>query len=92
MEEKLCGKSHSVKVQYFPGSTVDDMNHHLVQILWKKPSHLIIHVGRNDASSSTSREILNKLLNLKSINKDINPDCDVWLPTPTMRTVEGRKL
>ena len=92
MEEKLCGKSHSVKVQHFPGSTVDDMNHHIVQILWKKPSHLIIYVGRNDASSSTLREILNKLLNLKSINKDINPDCDVWLPTPTMRTVEGRKL
>ena len=50
------------------------------------PSHLSIHVGTNDASSSTSREILNKILNLKSIAKDINPDCDVWLSTSTMST------
>ena len=50
MEEKLCGKGRNVKVRHFPGSTVDDMNHHIVPILRKKPSHLIIHVGTNDAS------------------------------------------
>ena len=42
-------------------------------------------------SSSTSREILNKLLNSKSIANDINPDCDVWLSTPTMRTDRGKE-
>ena len=73
------------------GSTVDDMNHHIVPILRKKPSHLIIPVGTNDPSSSTSREILNKLFNLKSITNDINPDCDVWLSTPTMRTDRGKE-
>ena len=67
-------------------STVDDMNHHIVPVLRKKPSHLIIQVGTSDASSSTSREILNKLLNLKFIAKDFNPDCDIWLSTPTMQT------
>ena len=91
MEEKLCGKGRSVKVRHFLGSTVDDMNYHIVPILRKKPSHLIIHVGTNDAPSPTSREILNKLLNLKSITKDINPDCDVWLSTPTMRTDRGKE-
>ena len=45
----------------------------------------------NDASLSTSREILNKLLNLKSIAKDINPDCDVSLSIPTMRTDRGKE-
>ena len=50
MEEKLCGKGRSVKIRHFPGSTVDDMNHHIVPILRKKPNHLIIHVGTNDAS------------------------------------------
>ena len=50
MEEKLCGKGRNVKVRHFPGSTVDDMNHHIVPVLRKKPSHLIIHVGTNDAS------------------------------------------
>ena len=64
MEETLCGKGRSVKARHFPGSTVDDMNHHITQISRKKASHLIIHVGTNDAPSSTSRENLNKLLNL----------------------------
>ena len=76
MEEKLCGKGRIVKVRHFPGSNMDDINHHIVPILRKKPSHLIIHVRTNDASSSTWREILNKLLNLKSIARVINTDCD----------------
>ena len=67
-------ESESVTISW---STVDDMNHHIVPVLRKKPSHLIIQVGTSDASSSTSREILNKLLNLKSIAKDFKPDCDV---------------
>ena len=91
MKGKLCAKGCIVKVQHFPGSTVDDMSYHIVPILQKKPSYLIIHVGTNDASSSTSREILNKLLDLKSIAKDSNPDCDVWLSTPTMRTDKGKE-
>ena len=91
MEEKLCGKGRNVKVRHFPGSTVHGMNHHLVPILRIKPSHLIIHVGANNASPSTSREILNKLLNLKSIAKDINPGSDVCLSTPAMRTDRGKK-
>ena len=50
MEERLCGKGRNVKVRHFPGSTVDDMNHHIVPILRKKPSQLIVHVGTNDTS------------------------------------------
>ena len=56
MGEKLCRKGRNVKVRHFPGSTKDDTNHHIVLILWKKPCHVIIHVGKNDALSSTSRE------------------------------------
>ena len=77
MEEKLCGKGRNVKVRHFLGSTVDDMNYHIVPILRKTPNHLIDHVGTIDASLPTSREILNKLLHLKSIAKDINPNFDV---------------
>ena len=80
-----------MKVRHFPGLTADDMNNHIVPILRKKPSHLIIHVGTTDASSSISREVLNKLLNLEYIAKDINPDCDVWLSTPTMQMDRGKE-
>ena len=66
---------------------------------WYEPSHTSdfaeeskpsSYLGTNNASSSTSREILNKLLNLKSIAKD-NPDCDVWLSTSIMRTDRGKE-
>ena len=65
------------------------MSHQVVPILRKKSSHLIVHVETNNASSSKSREILNKLVNLKS--RDINPDCDVWLSTPTMQIDRGKE-
>ena len=78
-------------LRHFPGSTAGDMNHHIVPILRKKPSHLIIHVETNNASSSTSTKIKKKHLNLKSFANNINLDCDVWLPTPTMRTDRGKE-
>ena len=66
-----------VKVRNFPGANVEDMRHKLMSIIKKKPSHLIIHAGTNDAKRFTSREILNQLLNLKKIVTDQVPDCKV---------------
>ena len=66
---KLYGKGHTVKIKWFPRSTVDDMSHHLVPVMQKNPGYLIIHVGTNDALSTTSRKLLNNLLNLKSVVK-----------------------
>ena len=44
---------------------MDDLNYHEHPILRKKPKHIIVHIGTNDATRSTSRETLNKLLKLK---------------------------
>ena len=52
----------------------------------KKPSHIIVHAGTNDAYHSTSREILNKLLNFKSFIQEKFPDCKVFILTPTLRS------
>ena len=30
VEEKLCGRGRLVKVKCFPGSTVDDLSHHII--------------------------------------------------------------
>ena len=57
VEEKLYGQGCLVKVICFLGSTVDDLSHHIIPITRKKPTNMIIHVGTNDAPSSTSREI-----------------------------------
>ena len=80
-EDRLCRKNHVVKVRYFPGANVKDIRHNLMPIIRKKPSHVIIHAGKNDAKRFTSREILNQLLNLKKIVNEQVPDCKVIIST-----------
>ena len=90
VEEKLCGQGRLVKVKRFPGSTVDDLSHHIIPIIRKKPTNMIIHIGTNDAPSSTSREIQDNLLKLKALVNEKLPQYKVWLSTPTLRTDNGK--
>ena len=52
---------------------------------------MIIHIGTNNAPSSTSKEIQNNLLELKSLVNEKLPQCKVWLSIPTLRTDDGRE-
>ena len=90
VEERLCGQGRLVEVKCFPGSTVDDLSHHIIPIIRKKPTNMIIHTGTNDAPSSTFREIQDNLLKLKALVKEKLPQCKVWLSTPTLRTDNGK--
>ena len=45
VEEKLCRQGRLVKVKRFPGSTVDDLGHHIIPIIRKKPTNMIMHTG-----------------------------------------------
>ena len=64
--ERNLSNDRSVKVRKFPRATVDDLRHHALPIIRKQPKYLIIHAGTNDAVKFTSRDILIKLLQLKS--------------------------
>ena len=88
--EGLCGGGRNVKVRNVPGVTVDDLNQHIIPLLQKKPSHIIVHTGTNDAYHSTSREILNKLLNFRSLKQETLTDCKAYISTPTMRSDNGK--
>ena len=66
---KNLSNDRSVKVRKFPGATVDDLRHHVLPIIRKQPKSLIIHAETNDAVKFTSRDILNKLLQLKSFDQ-----------------------
>ena len=90
MEERLNRNNVSVKVLKFPGADVDKLRDRLIPILEKRPSHLFLHGGTNDAVSSTSREILNKLLSLKSQIISKIPNCKVFISTPTFRSDNGK--
>ena len=61
----MSGKNVAVKARNSSCVTVEDMKHNLVPILEGNPCRLILHVGTNNSESRTSREILNKLLQLK---------------------------
>ena len=74
----------------FQGATVDDMKHHVIPLLCKKPSYIIIHAGTNDAPYLISRKILENLITLKSFITDKLSNCKVVISTPTLRTNDGK--
>ena len=87
---RLRRKNHVVKVRNILGANVVDMQHNLIPINKKKLSHLIIHVGMNDAKRFTSREILDQLLNLKRFVSEQVLDCKVIISTSTVRSDDGK--
>ena len=80
------------KVKFFDHSsaTIDGLHHHIIPILKRKPDHIIIHVGTNDAVSKTSRQILDDLLQLKNKILKTLPNCNIIISKPTMRVDYGK--
>ena len=88
----MSRKGRVVKVHNFRGATVDDMKHHVIPLLRKEPSFIIIHAGTNDAPYLTSRKILHNLITLKSFITDKLPNCKVVTSTPTLRRDNGKAV
>ena len=89
-EERLFGKYGVVKVHNFPGATIEGMQHNLVPILERNPCRLILHVGTNNAESCTSREILDKLLKLKTFISEKCPQCQPVFSIPAIRSDKAK--
>ena len=90
IDEKKLQKYGNFKVFYFSGARINDMNHHLMPIIAKRPDYLILHVGTNDATTNTSRKIIDDLLMLKrNILKQL-PNCRVIVSKPTVRIDHGK--
>ena len=64
-ENRLSTGKHKVKVRYFTGARTDDIYDYM-PLLRKLPDYIILHIGTNDAVKNTSREILDKILKLKT--------------------------
>ena len=90
IDEKKLSKNGRVKVRLFPGATVDDMYSYLQPLIDKSPSVLILHVGTNNAPTFNSRQILDKMINLKNHVMERLPNCKVVFSTPVMRTDNGK--
>ena len=90
--ERNLSNDQSVKVRKFPEATVDDLRHRVLPINRKQPKYIIIHAGTNDAVKFTSRDILNKLLRLKSLIQGKLPDAEITISTPTLRSDNGKAV
>ena len=66
------------------------MEDYLKPLLKKKPSHLILHVGTNDTTNSSSDNVVARILNLKEWIKTQLPDCRVVISLP-IRCVDNSK-
>ena len=89
IDERRMSKNGLVKVRCFPGSTVADLkNFYMQPLLSKKPSHVIMHIGTNDAANkdSTADIILNSLLDIKKEIEATLPNVTVTVSTPIKRT------
>ena len=60
--DKNLFKERAVKVRRFPGAAVEDIQHYVLPIIWKKPRHMMINADAFDAARSALRDILDKLL------------------------------
>ena len=86
----MSRKGRVVKVHNFRGATVGDMKPHVILLLFKEPSFIIIHAGTNDAPYLTSLKILDNLVLLKYFIIDKLPNCKVVISTPTLCTDDGK--
>ena len=73
----------SVKVRKFPQATADNLRHHALPTIQTQLKFLIIHAGTNDTVKFTSRDILNRLLQLKTFIQEKLPDKEITISTPT---------
>ena len=66
IDENRLNPQGKVKVRAFPGARIKDMYSYLQPLLVKCPKIIIIHTRTNDALELTSRQIMDKLMELKS--------------------------
>ena len=89
-EELLSNKKHQVKVRCCRGVTIEDMFDYVKPTLKRKPDYVVLHVGTNNAKDITSRNILDKLLQLKTAVLDSDRNCKVILSQPMTRVDDGK--
>ena len=89
-EEFLKTDKDNVKVSFFGGGTIEDMEDNIKHILEREPNCIILHIGTNNATNLTAIDILDKLLWLKSTILDARKSCKVLILQPTWHSDNGK--
>ena len=66
------------------------MEDNIKPILKREPDYMILHVGTNNATNLTVRDMLEKLLRLKSAILDACKSCKVIISQPTLSSGNGK--
>jgi hypothetical protein len=90
IKEKVLSKKSNAKVKVYPhpGATIKDIKDHLAAHLRKKPTHLILQCGTNDAvdKNVTSDIIYDRLIDLKNFAESTVPGIMVTISCPMVRS------
>ena len=79
--------NRKIKVRYFPGAIIKDINHFVIPLLEKKPENINLHLGTNDARYKSDTDILKDLIELKDFILKKSPSCKrITLLSSTVRT------
>ena len=91
IDEKQLSKKHgNVNIFHLSGARIEDINQHIIPIIKKQPDYLILHVGANDATTNTSKQIVCEMLILKSNTSKQLPSCRTELSNPIIRHDNGK--
>ena len=74
------------------GGTIEDMEGNIKLIFKREPDYITIYVRTNNATNLTARDILEKLLLLKSTILDARKSCNVIISQSTLYVLTTGKL
>ena len=85
LRELKMSKRKTIKVRTFPGATIGDINFFVVPHLRKNPDKIVFHVGINDASHATPKEMFSSIKDLKLFIQKYAPESKIIISTPVLR-------
>ena len=80
----------NTKVRSYPGAIIEDLFYHLVPLLRKKPTNIIVHAGTNNTTIDNPELIIHKLMTLREFILSKIPDCKVVFSDIICRTDIGK--
>ena len=91
-EKGLATENVITKVRNYPGDSKECKKSNLIPLIAKKPDYMILHVATNDASNDPKKDIINDLLNLKSMVTNALPNCRLVISKPVIRTDNDKAM
>ena len=64
LREAKLSRSKRIKVRYFPGGKIEDLQYHLIPYLKKESDNIIIHILTNDSPYKTEDFMYKELVNV----------------------------